>query len=251
MTSPPSSRTAISNVEIVRSDGFSNSSATCAPPSAFAVGAFLPSARSRFTLAARAQAGLELCGLEVEHRQEVLRANRRTGCHVSYQLPATSYPLGPVIRVDSHVLRARDRRSRWWPARTRLCRGRPRCRCPVPERCAAAFPALTSCGWPCSNSTMPPMRTAACDRSNGTPERPAAATRRPQFGSPPCTAVLTSRELAMVRAARSACAHSLAPVTPNGHQLGRAFAAANDGDRERLSTPRASRLRARDRATRR
>jgi hypothetical protein len=33
ITSPPSSRTAISKVQRVRSDGFSNSSATCCPAS--------------------------------------------------------------------------------------------------------------------------------------------------------------------------------------------------------------------------
>ena len=49
--SPPSSRTAISNVDRVRSDGFSNSSATCRPASAVAVGAWRPSRRSAFICA--------------------------------------------------------------------------------------------------------------------------------------------------------------------------------------------------------
>ena len=50
----PSSRTAISNVERVRSDGFSNSRATCLPASAAAVGASGPSRRSAFIWRARA-----------------------------------------------------------------------------------------------------------------------------------------------------------------------------------------------------
>src|SRR5204863_118480 len=82
-----------------------------------------------------------------------------------------------------------------------------------------ALEALESCGCPSSKSTIPPMRTAARLSSNGTPDRPAAAIRRPQLGSPPCTAVLTRRELAIVRAAFSACAHSRAPFTRTATSL--------------------------------
>jgi len=52
---PPSSRTAISKVVLVRSDGFSNSIATFRPASACAVGACTPSVRSAFTCAASAR----------------------------------------------------------------------------------------------------------------------------------------------------------------------------------------------------
>jgi hypothetical protein len=69
---------------------------------------------------------------------------------------------------------------------------------------------------------------------NGTPDRPAAATRRPQFGSPPCTAVFTSSELAMVRAARFALAGRRRP-SPYGDELGRPFAAADDHQRQRTA----------------
>ena len=79
---------------------------------------------------------------------------------------------------------------------------------------------------------MPPIRTDARASSKGTPERPAAATSRPQLGSPPCMAVFTSSEFAIVRAARSACAHSRAPIDANGDQLGGAFAAPDDADGE-------------------
>ncbi len=50
--SPPSSRTPIVMVTRVRSEGFSNSSPTCLPFSAFHVGAFMPLTRSRFSFAA-------------------------------------------------------------------------------------------------------------------------------------------------------------------------------------------------------
>ena len=43
--------------------------------------------------------------------------------------------------------------------------------------------------------------------------RPATATSRPQFGSPPCTAVFTSGEFAIARAVVFASSSVLAPVT--------------------------------------
>ena len=75
MTLPPSSRMAISNVEIVRSDGLSKSSATCAPPSAFDVGALRPERALALHARGQRQAGLELGRLEVEHGEEILCAN--------------------------------------------------------------------------------------------------------------------------------------------------------------------------------
>ena len=79
------------------------------------------------------------------------------------------------------------------------------------------------------------MRTTARSRVNAAPDRPATAMRRPQFGSPPCTAVLTSGELAIARAVRRASSSDAAPRDANRDRLGRAFAAANDADRERFA----------------
>src|SRR6185436_10489919 len=80
-------------------------------------------------------------------------------------------------------------------------------------RCSAALGALSSWGRPFSNSRMPPTRTVARSTSNITPDRPAAATMRPQLGSAPCTAVFTSGELAMVLATRMASAAVRASLT--------------------------------------
>ena len=55
MKSPPSSRMAISNVERVRSDGFSNRMATYVPWSAAEVAASRPRRRSRLSVAASAR----------------------------------------------------------------------------------------------------------------------------------------------------------------------------------------------------
>ncbi len=55
---------------------------------------------------------------------------------------------------------------------------------------------------------------------------------RPQFGSAPCTAVLTSGELAIVRATRRASSLVRGVAHGDGDQLGRAFAAADDAERE-------------------
>ena len=77
MTSPPSSRTAISNVARVRSDGFSNSSATCC------AGQRLRRRRAapELALALHPRASRSSCsearGVEVENRQEVLGTRRR------------------------------------------------------------------------------------------------------------------------------------------------------------------------------
>ena len=57
------------------------------------------------------------------------------------------------------------------------------------------------------------MRTIAPSSENDTPERPAAAISRPQLGSPPWIAVLTSGELAIMRAAVQASSGEPAPLT--------------------------------------
>ena len=99
-TWPPSSRTAISNVDRVRSDGFSNSIATWRPSSASAVGACAAERPVGLHLRGELEAALELGRLEIEDRQEVLARvrgeARRAWLHGS----------GPVLRVDPHVLGA-------------------------------------------------------------------------------------------------------------------------------------------------
>ena len=64
---------------------------------------------------------------------------------------------------------------------------------------------------------------------------PIAIATRPQFGSAPWTAVLTSGELTMALATRLACASSRAPSTVHLDQLLGALAVAGDllGQRER------------------
>ena len=97
MTSPPSSRTAIMNVDRVRSDGFSNSSATCCPASGVACGrpACAPPSstpRGRDTSRARPASG---------------RAPRGTASCAS-TTPAAWRRAGScsILRVDPHVFRA-------------------------------------------------------------------------------------------------------------------------------------------------
>src|SRR4051812_31248461 len=80
-------------------------------------------------------------------------------------------------------------------------------------RCSDASPARSSYGWPSANSSTPPIDTRAPSKRKSTPARPATATRRPQFGSAPWTAVFTSGELAIARAAVLASASDRAPVT--------------------------------------
>ncbi len=72
------------------------------------IGAFLPNVRSRFTLAASMRQASSSAG----SKSSIVRKSfARTGvCTVmsvsSYQLPATSYQLGTVVRVDSYVVGA-------------------------------------------------------------------------------------------------------------------------------------------------
>src|SRR5262249_27303305 len=59
----------------------------------------------------------------------------------------------------------------------------------------------------------PAMVISMSEGSNLTPERPAAAKMRPQLGSPPAKAVLTSGEVAIVSAIFLAADSVLAPRT--------------------------------------
>ena len=61
---------------------------------------------------------------------------------------------------------------------------------------------------------------------------PAAWAIRPQFGSRPSSAVLTSGELAIARATRSASSSSAAPVDLDPADPGRALAVGDDLERE-------------------
>src|SRR6185503_6095004 len=73
--------------------------------------------------------------------------------------------------------------------------------------------SATTSGAPLRYTNRSPMRTLALRSSTRAPERPAAASTRPQLGSPPWMAVRTRFELVMVRAARRASAAEAAPRT--------------------------------------
>ena len=105
----------------------------------------------------------------------------------------------------------------------------------MPCRYSAACGARSSNGRPPANSSTSPICTRARSRSKSTPARPATATSRPQFGSAPWTAVFTSGELAIARAARLASSSDARAGHVDRDQLGRAFAAADDADRQRLA----------------
>src|SRR5690348_4980731 len=66
---------------------------------------------------------------------------------------------------------------------------------------------------PLRHTTTPCIFTSVLRGSNATPALPAAHRIRPQFGSEPATAVLTSGELAIVRAILTAASLLGAPVT--------------------------------------
>ena len=84
--------------------------------------------------------------------------------------------------------------------------------CPADARAASG--AASSCGHAVLEQHDRTDRDrGARSSSNATPARPAAAMSRPQFGSPPWMAVLTSGELAIVFAACRASAVEAAPVT--------------------------------------
>src|SRR6266851_253332 len=83
----------------------------------------------------------------------------------------------------------------------------------LPLRYSAASGAASSYGRPFLNRTVDPIVTAARDSSKATPARPAAQISRPQLGSAPWIAVLTSGEFAITFAAFRASPADAAPVT--------------------------------------
>ena len=84
--SPPSSRMAISNVDRVRSDGFSNSSATCSPASACRWCLRSDSPIGLHLRRDRQQA-IEIVRRQVENRQEVLGETRRRRASITIGTP--------------------------------------------------------------------------------------------------------------------------------------------------------------------
>ena len=78
-------------------------------------------------------------------------------------------------------------------------------RAPPPRRSSRAAP-------PSATHTSPMQMSSRAD-VEATPARPTAARMRPQLGSPPWSAVLTSGDSATVRAMRSASAAVRAPST--------------------------------------
>ena len=145
--------------------------------------------------------------------------------------------------------RSRDRgrsrgASRWrvpTPRSTRAGRAPARRPAPRPSRGRRA-------GAPSTRARCPPLQR---DRSGGekrAPLRPTAARMRPQFGSPPCSAVFTSGEVATACAASFASRSRLAPLDLDLHDARRPFAVAHDHPGElaadllsaRSRTPRAS-----------
>src|SRR5271167_2208292 len=73
--------------------------------------------------------------------------------------------------------------------------------------------SLKLSGWPRRRTGTPAILMSTLAGSNTSPERPAAAKMRPQLGSAPAKAVLTSGEVAMVAAIRLAEAGDFAPRT--------------------------------------
>ena len=73
--------------------------------------------------------------------------------------------------------------------------------------------------------------------SKRAPERPSAAAMRPQLASCPATAVLTSGEVATVRAAASASVCDGGPHDGHAHELGGPLAVGGDLARQARRTP--------------
>ena len=117
MTSPPSSRTAMTNVIRVRSDGFSKRRATCRPASGCAAGA-ARGARPLQRPPPGASSVIEFGRRQVEHRQEVLR---------TAEPPDGLQPVSrsrSVLRVDAHVFGAEIAGPHRGVRGARPCRGR-------------------------------------------------------------------------------------------------------------------------------
>ena len=173
MTSPPSSRTAIVKVDRVRSDGFSKSSATCRPASGragVAAGrAGAASAPPRAPARRRARPARGRAPTESPWSRAPGSARSSAG---DSQGPAHV----PILRVDAHVLGAeiagphgrlragRRRRGRRCSVTSRPCRAR-----------AAAAGALVVRHARHEERRRRRSATDARSRTNGAPERPAAA----------------------------------------------------------------------------
>ena len=113
----------------------------------------------------------------------------------------------------------------------------PACRRPRSSRRRSA-PARRP--WP------PRGRRSVIDRrsrSAASPALPTAITTRPQLGSPPAIAVLTSGELAMEKPIRRAAASLSAPVTSICDQLGQALAVLHHPQAPARASGRAARRR--------
>ena len=114
-TWPPSSRTAISNVVRVRSDGLSNSIATCRPSSALAVGAAGPERRSDFRRAASSRQRSRSCASKsrIERKFRAMVAVFIASPHEAVRRRCGGVARSrSVVRVDADVVGARDRTSR-------------------------------------------------------------------------------------------------------------------------------------------
>ena len=179
----------------VRSDGFSNSSATCsAGERARRSAPRRRGARSAFISRRQRRAGRS----RSRGRSRGWRGSPWPGAAGGGErCPSASRP---VLAVDPHVLGAEvagPDRGVAAAAGAEVDVDLDR-RCPSGARRPAARPRRAA-----GRSRTAARRRRAPSRGRRrtcTPERPAAATMRPQFGSAPCTAVLTSGELAIVRA---------------------------------------------------
>ena len=112
-----------------------------------------------------------------------------------------------VFGVDPARTRARGRRRRPRSRRRRRAarrRTRPRVRA---TRSARSLGVVARSACPATQTCTPSIATSiGSGAASGDAPCPTAWTIRPQFGSPPCSAVFTSGELAIARAARSTLA---------------------------------------------
>ena len=201
-TSPPSSRTATSKVTRVRSDGLSNSSATCRPASARrrrradAVRTLLLQARRE------RQHRLQLARRQVEHGEEPAGTRARTSRRGPVSRGARRQQLRScaVLSVDAHVLGAEIA----GPHRRLVQAPPPRSisiSMSVPRRYSAARGASSSNGRPSRNRTTGPMRT----RARADVERHARASRRRHAAGP------SSGRRRALRSSRAASSRPCAP----------------------------------------
>ena len=158
MTSPPSSRTAIANVMRVRSDGFSNSSATCLPASGVRATAAGPAARSRFERRRERRAACSSSHVasdrgptESPWRASMSATRVELGCvaHVRYSALIRTYS---ALKSHVHIV------ASCAAAGAEIDRDRHLCR---PAALSAAASARSSCGTPRTNSRTSPIATDA------------------------------------------------------------------------------------------